>query len=231
MTRRQRSQAPAPRSWAASSSPGRDRLEPGVQDEHRVRQEDVHERDCHGEAVEDQEAERVVDQTDALECAVDHAVLAQHRAPGIDAHEVAREHRGGDQEQHDHARASRRVAQPVGDGKGEPDREHGREQADLDGVPRERAVQLRVERGGVRVERERARDVVQLRGQEAVGDEDRNGRDEEDQHARGRGQRQQYGPQLEPARLRRGSRLATCRAQASSARVREPGCARVRPRP
>ena len=66
ITRRQRVDALAPRSCAASSSPAASGPKARVEHEHHVRQEDVHERDRDREAVVEQEAERLVDQSQSL---------------------------------------------------------------------------------------------------------------------------------------------------------------------
>ena len=131
-TLRQRVTTPPPRSCAPSSSAGEIGPEARVEDEHDVGQEDVDERDGDGEAVEEQEAERAVDEAELPQARVQQPVLAEDRSPRVDADEVAREQRRRDQEQDGRLRPAGAVAQPVGDRQREKHGDGGRAEPDVE---------------------------------------------------------------------------------------------------
>ncbi len=186
-TLRQRVTTPAAEVLRALEQRGRDRAEARVEDEDDVRQEDVDEGNGDGEAVEEQEPERVVDEAEPSQARVQQAVLAQDRAPGVDANEVAREERRRDQEEHGRLRAARAVAQPVGNRQRDENGDGRRGEADVERVQRKRAVDARGDDIPVVLERDGAADREEPGGQEAVDEEGRERRNEENEQAeRGR---------------------------------------------
>jgi hypothetical protein len=173
---------------------GLKRGEPGVEHENHVGQEDVDQRDGHREAVVEQEVERLVDHSERLEPSVDRAVPAEHRSPGEDAHQIAGEERGDDQEQDDAAPATGRVAQPVGHRKRDQNREGGGQQTHHERVPPQGAVDVGLEDLLVVVDRERRLHVVERTGQERIDTERHQRRDEEDEQADHRRRREHQRP-------------------------------------
>ena len=178
---------------------GRDRSEARVEDEHDVGQEDVDERDGDGEAVEEQEAERAVDEAELPQPRVQQPVLAEDRSPRVDADEVAREQRRRDQEQDGRLRPAGAVAQPVGDRQREKHGDGGRAEPDVEGVEGERPVDARGHDVLVVLERGRSADREESRRQEAVDEERDERRDEQHEQADDGRQAQGNRPQPELA--------------------------------
>ena len=127
---------------------------------------------------------------------VQQPVLAEDRAPRVDADEVAREQRRRDQEQDGRLRPAGAVAQPVGDRQRDEHGDGGRAEPDVERVQGQRAVDAGGHDVLVVLERGGSADREEPGRQEAVDEERDERRDEEHEQADDGRQAQGNGPSL-----------------------------------